>query len=948
MPGKTYDLHALTWEVKNAADQGMTGAQDLNRLTELVLDRLGCATGAEAYAMLYADWRALPAGTLISGMRAGQVLTILPMLRYDAQLPGHQLDELRDAAREHGPSDAQWQAMITTVGSSSGMQYPTGENPSAMEADLARLEQARALLPPGSPQRDAVDLQHAALRAHLAQLGGGDDDFDSAVDDIARLRDSPIFDEGLRLAVDGQLASFRAQQAVRREDADALAEQIRLQEAVLARLPADHMDRLGMQSALDIDRSNLAILRARREGGLLPPVTPSGQPPVDEVRRQIAGLPRNARADRLVETGTSRLARALFADAPHEVADAMGLLDEALGLIEPDDDRWVRAAATLGNAHLLQGQRARASRAERAHDRDQGISWLTHALRLTEGPEHPLRVTTGMSLASAYRVRGDAHRPHSRARALNHAEARRVGLDAVRAASWSALLQSGTAHAAQSARRAGERALDVARWCLADGALDDAVRALDSGRGLVLHAATVSATVPEMLDSVGAAALADEWRAAGAVGPELDQEAALTGRAAASGPSSRLRRRALEALGTSPVRRRILDVPSPGDIGDALRTMGATALVYLVPAGDGVPGTALAVAADGTVSALQLPGLTLEAAQLTRYHAQVGAVRDAGGPPTAAPPPPAAPTPPPDGGRALERLCDWAGSTVMGPLLDHLPRGYGTAPTVALVPMGELGVVPWHAARLPGRRGTRPYACQRAQISAVPSARMLCEVAARPGAGTGARDALVVGDPTQDLRHAGEEAAAVHRAFHPGGDLLGPGTATPAAVRSWLRRQRGGVLHLACHGVVRHGERHSAHLVLSGGDLTAEELTEGTPGYRGLELVLLAACRTHVSGRGYDEAYSLATAFLVAGARSVIGSMWPVPDEATSLLMYMTHHYLHADALPPGQALRRAQLWMLNDSRQPPPEMPPHLLSQVPHIRSTDLTGWAGFTHLGW
>lgn len=250
--------------------------------------------------------------------------------------------------------------------------------------------------------------------------------------------------------------------------------------------------------------------------------------------------------------------------------------------------------------------------------------------------------------------------------------------------------------------------------------------------------------------------------------------------------------------------------------------------------------------------------------------------------------------------------------------------------------------MPWHAARTGGRR----YACQDADISYLPSARLLCEVAARPAAGT--RQALVVGNPTRDLHHAGEEAEAVHRAFHPQGELLGPGTATPAAVTDWLRRQRGGLLHLACHGEVRQGQRHSAYLALSGGQLAAEELTEGTSRYGGLDLVVLAACRTNVSGHGYDEAYSLSTAFLVAGARSVIGSLWPVPDEATSLLMYMTHHFMSRDGLAPGPALRGAQLWMLDDRRTAPPGMPSPLQARVGRIRADDLAAWAGFTHLGW
>ncbi|MFD3658037.1 CHAT domain-containing protein [Streptomyces sp. NPDC058620] len=945
MQAKLYDLQALLYEIKQASTEGKGDAQDLTRITGLVLDHLGCATADEAWKRLYTDWKGLPRSTVMSGMRAGQILTILPMLRYHQPVSDQQkLDELLREADAYGPGD-RWRAMVAAVGSTSGLQQL--ENPDDMERALARIEQSRVALPPSSPERDALDVSHAALRAHLAQLGGGEDDFDSAVEDLARLRDSPTFDSGTRLGFDGQLAVFRSHQAVRREDETALAQHIHELETVIAQLTPDHMDRVGMEASLDVARGNLEILRARRWGRLDrdPSAMGSAAPAIDEVRRQIALLPREGQADRLGEAGISRAARALFAGDAEGVVEAMRLLQDALDLLEPDDERWIRNACTLGTGHCALAGMAGVPRVDRPRYLDQGISWLKHTLRLAGGPAHPLWNSMGMSLALAYRQRGDNQLFNARATRLNHAESRRVGLDAVRAAAWSVLLQSGTAHAAETGRRAGEQALDVARWCLADGAYDDAVRALDAGRGLVLHAATVAATVPDMLGALGQTGLADEWRAAGAVVSELGPEATLAARPMASGPSSRLRRRVLQALAASPHRQRLLDVPTTENIGQALRLMGRTALVYLVPGDDGVPGTALIVSAEGKTKGLQLPQLTVSAEPLANYQATGAPGRTAGGPPTATTPQPQRPAP--DEGRAaLERLCHWAGMAVLEPLLKELPRSWDRAPSVVLVPMAELGVVPWHAARLPSRRGSRRYACQEAEISYLPSARLLCEVAARPS--TGARQALVVGNPTRDLHHAGEEAEAVFRTFYPDGELLGPGTATPAAVTDRLRRQRGGLLHLACHGVVEQGLRHSSYLLLSGGRLAAEELTEGTARYRHLEVVVLAACSTNVSGHGYDEAYSLSTAFLVAGARSVLGSLWPVPDEATSMLMYMTHHYMRREGHPPGQALRNAQLWMLDDRRQPPPGMPVDLVARVPLIDAADPAGWAGFTHLGW
>ncbi|MGX5211631.1 CHAT domain-containing protein [Streptomyces violaceus] len=947
-----YDLQALRWEIEQRIKDVVNG-RELAGMTQLVLDRLGCETAQQAYERLYEDWAALPRGTVMSGLRAGHVLSVLPILRLERPLfdPVRE-EELWQAVRDHGPADETWQADVVVKNSAFGLRHLT--DPAQIEGALARIERARSVHPSGTRTRENLDFAHAGLRTYLAQLGGGEDDFDAAVDDMARIVETSALQPDERMALNAQVALFRVHQAARRADEAAMAEQIRMLEHALAQLPADHVDLLAFESNLEAARTHLSILRAQRTGRVEPAAEGAGAAtPTHEIRRRIAGLPRNAQADKLAEAAFAVGSRALLAMDYQGLREAMELQEAALDLLEPDDDRWIRATGALGVVHCTMAGLNFAPPADRPHHLDQGIAWLRHTLKLTGGPHHPLWGGTGMTLARAYRLRGDEYTHDARTRRLNYDASRRVGLACLRAAAWSSLLQSGTAHAAQTARLAGGQALDVARWCLADGAHADAVGALDAGRGLVLHAATVVTTVPDMLRELGQAELAQEWQAAGSV-PEPGEEALFTAQAAVAGPSSRLRRRVLEVLAGSPRHPRLLDVPSPGDIGSALRAMGATALVYLVPGDEDVAGllgpphgsgAAVIVTADGSTDALELPDLTLDAPPLTTYRATGTPGRDAGGPPEADTLPGPAPSPA-TSRAALEQVCAWAGTAVMEPLLSRLPRGYGRVPSLVLVPMGDLGVVPWHAARVRGRRRSQGYACEEVDISYLPSARLLCDVAARPAAGT--RRTLVVGNPTRDLHHAGEEAEAVHSVFHPEGDLLGPGAATPAAVTDWLRRQQGGLLHLACHGVVRQGERHSAYLALSGGRLAAEELTEGATRYRGLDLVVLAACRTNVSGHGYDEAYSLSTAFLVAGARSVIGSLWPVPDEATSLLMYMTHHFMSHEGLPPGVALRSAQSWMLNERREAPQGMPDRLRARVGHIDGDDLTAWAGFTHLGW
>jgi CHAT domain-containing protein len=110
--------------------------------------------------------------------------------------------------------------------------------------------------------------------------------------------------------------------------------------------------------------------------------------------------------------------------------------------------------------------------------------------------------------------------------------------------------------------------------------------------------------------------------------------------------------------------------------------------------------------------------------------------------------------------------------------------------------------------------------------------------------------------------------------------------------------------------------------------------------------VVLAACTTNVAGEEYDEALTLSTAFLIAGAGCVVGSLWAVPSASTGLLMYMFHHFLREAPADPGEALRRAQLWMLDPQRQVPTGAA-DLVRQVNPERLGEPYRWAGFAHLG-
>jgi CHAT domain-containing protein len=158
------------------------------------------------------------------------------------------------------------------------------------------------------------------------------------------------------------------------------------------------------------------------------------------------------------------------------------------------------------------------------------------------------------------------------------------------------------------------------------------------------------------------------------------------------------------------------------------------------------------------------------------------------------------------------------------------------------------------------------------------------------------------------------------------------------------------MLHLACHGVLQAGAAATSYLLLAGGSrLSAGEVIEvmGRAPDRAVGLVVLAACRTGRAINSYDEAYSLGTAFLAGGARTVLSTQWSIPDGATSVLMFMTHYFLMARGMPARQALREAQLWMLDRDREPPASMPADLTAQLDETDPAEVMAWAGFIHGG-
>ncbi|MEV0895639.1 CHAT domain-containing protein [Actinoplanes sp. NPDC049802] len=677
--------------------------------------------------------------------------------------------------------------------------------------------------------------------------------------------------------------------------------------------------------------------------------------------REVAALMPDSPATTLIESAVDQMRQATggdlsaFAPGDHGGGPALGLAVEAARLLSDED----ATVADLDEAV----ERLRAALAASTTDPQLRILHLTGLAGALARRAEVTADITGLPEAEELLVeaQGLLSGPQDRGWEIVHdglAQVRqRLGavqdsyLDAVaslRTHVWRVLMQPDAAGAAAVAKEAGDAAVSAARECLRVNDIAGAVRALDAGRGLALYAATEMRSVPERLRDAGDPGLAADWQRA------IDGD----------GPPQTLRRRVLGVLARAAPGGALFDPPEIDEIRDALFELDLDALVYLVPGSRLWPGMALTVPAEGTLSYLGLPGLkpgespevdAYLAAASSRDSAAVGrggqrdmVVLDD------------------DLTDQLDVVRDWAWRAAMGPVIERLLPSWahvptGRVPRMALVPMGELALIPWQAAC---RAGGEP-AIRSVAFSQAASARMLLRSAALPPVPP-SRLGLIVADPETGteavaLHGARDEASAIHDVIYRGARYLGrlpgddgavspSGAGTPKEVRDWLTstgRAAGTMLHLACHGVA--DAAGGSYLMLAGERLAAEDLVKlmtAVPD-RAVGLVVLAACSSGMASRDYDEAYSLGTAFLAGGARSVLSTQWTIPDSSTSLLMFMFHHHLMTGRLPVWEALHRAQLWMLDPDREAPESMPARLSAQLDDGDPADVTGWAGFLHGG-
>lgn len=878
-------------------------------------------------------------------------------------LAGHRLDHARDALVEACADDdtddetrASFLGVLAVV---EGMLLmdDTTTNVQDVTPVLTRLQRAVDLLPLGHPDR--IDHQHsiAGLLIDRFQRVGDLQDIDAALrmfrEVLSELRDSDrdtARDEA-KVVADIQRAELLRSMALGETPADGAAdpylETLRAQIRTMEQLPSSPANDMAV-SWLKMQFAAI-LLQLNRPGNAEAQFAESAR----QVRSALELTPPDS-----PQHGWIVMMSLLIDGVTATLTQDRHLLERTIKTLEdltnsPDrtPDSRLFMEGLLGALWLLW-----ASATEDGVARDTGLRYVERSrvpspsgYRFTPSA-HLLR-----QVADAYWARGG---PGDVGRAVE------VDLEGLLEDAVKVVLQSGPDRALTPVRDTADRAAELAARCLAAGLRSDAVRAIEAGRGLVLHATGWTAGVTSLLREHGRSELAEEWEAQGRpstpsgspVLSSLLSDPLGFGSVASAVPGD-LRHRVLRALREIDPERVLAEPPTLTEIATSLTALDLDALVYLLPAPDAArEGRAVLVTRDGRVLDVILPLLrddstgpipgylearrAAEADRLTAAErTRCGAVHR----------------------QRLAELCGWAWRVAVDPLLRHLRRvARGPEPRIVLVPTGELNAVPWHAARHETSSGPH-YAVEDVVFSYASSARQLCVLAGRerrPVSGY----PVIVADPTGTLAGTAMDAPYLRMCYPnarffgliPGIEVAGPGTPQDVLDALPTRYLPGAtVLQLGCHA--ESGPSPStSFLRLRGADLTvtrilrrAQDLAAG-PGAPVGGLVVLAACQSNVTQAAHDEGLTLCSAFVAAGATGVTATLWSVDDGLSSVLLCCYHDAVARRGLRPMDALRAAQLWALRPDRAALADLPRGLKG----IAATDQIGaeavWAAYSHVGW
>lgn len=252
---------------------------------------------------------------------------------------------------------------------------------------------------------------------------------------------------------------------------------------------------------------------------------------------------------------------------------------------------------------------------------------------------------------------------------------------------------------------------------------------------------------------------------------------------------------------------------------------------------------------------------------------------------------------------------------------------------VGIVPGGILSLIPYSAIRLGenklSSRRMANYFGDRLSVAIAPSSVVMLGSCKRVKRMSRQELRLVAvadpqrEDPLKALRCAEPEVRALKRIYGSRENeiLIGPA----ATVEAFMRAASGAShIHFAGHGRTDLNDPLRSAIECADGSLSAGTIRESA--VLDCRLFVLSACQSGVLSFGeavdLNDAIGLPSEILGAGSACVVASLWPVDDEATSLLMIKFHQELQKlegknyEIGAPAEALRRAQVWLRTRSRR--------------------------------
>jgi tetratricopeptide (TPR) repeat protein len=246
------------------------------------------------------------------------------------------------------------------------------------------------------------------------------------------------------------------------------------------------------------------------------------------------------------------------------------------------------------------------------------------------------------------------------------------------------------------------------------------------------------------------------------------------------------------------------------------------------------------------------------------------------------------------------------------PVVDIFDR----AETVVIVPFGALYYLPFHALVRETDAGPA-YLIEQKRIAYTTSATFADILKNQAG---GHKAFTGFGNPDGSLPGATEELRTLRDTiFKSEGKVYTAGEATKDAF--FEQAKNADILHLATHGVIAANPLES-YLLFAGPSKEARELTLlEVAGYTALRdrnsLVFLSACQTAKeatkAGTG-SELITLAEAFAMAGAPTLIATFWEVEDHATQLIAETFYDQLANKNKDKLDALRAGQIALIRSA----------------------------------